>query len=148
MVVIFAVALVIILVLVVGGQITANVAMNTQALATLETARALRAANTSNTVMVVAIAAAVIIFVVVVAVVSILYVRYKLSTVQAQKWVSGPNANFGKLGPGMTPDINTMVMLMMLKQMNGGALPTPTEAEKVYLPEKSTIDADDLWRWG
>ncbi len=151
MAVVFAVILVIILILVIGGQITANVAMNTQALATLETARALRAAQTSNTVMLVSVAAAVIIFVIVVAVVAIFYVRYKVNETKTQKWVGGPNANFGKLGPGQAPDIQTLMLLMMLKQMNGGNLPTPTEDEKVYLPARSTADelnVNDMWRWG
>lgn len=149
MAVVIGIVLVVILVLVIGGQITANVAMNTQALATLETARALRAAQTSNTVMVVAILSAVIIFVIVVAAVAILYVRYKLNETKTQKWVGGPNANFGKLGPGQAPDIQTLMLLMMLKQMNGGNLPTPTEDEKVYLPARSTADElNDMWRWG
>ena len=152
MIIVIAIIVGVLAFLLIGGWITQNVATATQAAATLETARALNSAQSANSFLTVAVIVLAILFAIAAVLVAILYVRFKANESAARessgKWVSGPNANFGKIsGPAKPPalDMNSLIALMLLERMNG----SEPARRRLDPPDRETADEiDSFWKWG
>lgn len=149
MIIVVIVVVVVLAILVFGAQITNNIAVANQAAATIEVAKVARTAQSTASVLIIVLAVLAVVLVVGSISFAILFVRYRLAAERgsAGKWVSGPNANFGRVGPGnQTPDITTLITLLMLKQLSDGNRTANTGSD-LAVPTRSFDDIVDGWDW-
>lgn len=152
--------LVILFLIIVGsGWFMQNAADYQQAAAMAETARALRTEITANSITQVVMLVGLVFFGVLaigsLVFAGILYIRVREAgrAVTGGKWVSGPNANFARVGASQGAkskglpdgvDLNTLITLLVIQQMQNGGRPMLPPAEPGRTEQ---IDDSPAWKW-
>ena len=130
------------------SSISQSYATAQQAQAAIEASRSAQIASTGNLVTILVMALLIVSVLVAVAVIAYLTYKLKVKSMPGSgkgQWVSGPNANFGRVGQpsvnDLLPSMMSMLILQMLRQQSGQGQQFTLEEPQDEFP----ILGEDFW---